>query len=264
MTKSKQNFAFYILGALLLVSLVGGYLFQHMILPPLLQLLSHKTQDTVKNTFQKTDFTNASITNISNTIPANGVGLVVKTNKAEFSLDTESTTQAITGSIKYFNSPPKMSTEAKTDTQTRKTATFIHMESNSDTAEQYALHAPPAFPVGLQLNMGAGSVNLNLYDAHAEYIDANVGAGNVDITFPKESSIHAIIKTGAGDVSMHLPKGLGVQIAFAQGVPANLTIGNQFVKTKDGLRSTNYDTAQYTADITLLQGVGAFHLETIE
>ncbi len=255
----------YILGGIILILIAGWYIAKQYILPQFVNSLVKTSVTTAIDSLKDSDFSQASTTSISHTIDGDGVALVINSNKAVFHIDALGDEGSITGEIKHLDSQaPDISTETKTMPENNNIATFMSITSQNENAENYKLHIPQDMPVALQINIGAGELDIDLTDSFTEFISVNLGAGDIDVTFPSEGSVEATFNTGAGDINLHIPKNVGKQIVFVQGVPSDLQLGGEMLKTENGFKSANYETAAFKANITLVQAVGGFTLTIIE
>jgi len=262
--KSKSgNIKIVIIVAIILLALVA-FMVNKFILPRLVNTAVNKSVDAATEQLQSTDFSTAKTQQISENITTDGAIVVLSTNSGIVSFNSSAPSNTIIGTAQYFGNKPTIATEVKTDDATRQQANFLRINSQNDQPEKYDLHVPTNKPLGFIINIGAGIVNLNLSDSLTENILTNIGAGKIVITFSDKTSVETELNAGTGTIELSIPKNIGKNIVFSQGVPTNLELGADFIKTSSGFQSANYSTAEFKADITIAQGVGGFTINTIE
>jgi hypothetical protein len=131
--------------------------------------------------------------------------------------------------------------------------------SNSDNV--WKLKLSNELPIDLEVDMGAGRGDLNLSKLDLTRLQLNIGAGqvNVDLTGERGKDLEASIHGGVGEAIVRLPKNIGV-VADAHGGLGSIDV--QGLKEQDG-RYVNsaYGKAPNTLRLTVEGGIGHIRLD---
>jgi hypothetical protein len=116
-------------------------------------------------------------------------------------------------------------------------------------------------PMNLNLDMGAGTSDLQLAGLSLTGLDVSLGAGEstIDLSGGWASDLDATIDAGAGDISIRLPRDVGVRVEVVAGLgtidaPGLTQVGN--VYTNDA-----YEASDVTLQVAIKAGVGRINLE---
>jgi hypothetical protein len=116
-------------------------------------------------------------------------------------------------------------------------------------------------PMDLQVEMGAGSSDLQLAGLALTGLNLSLGAGEttIDLGGDWERDLEAAIDTGAASVTLRLPKDVGVRVEVETG-PSTVEASGL---NRDGNIYTNdaYGVSDVTLQIDLEAGVGQIVLE---
>lgn len=113
--------------------------------------------------------------------------------------------------------------------------------------------------VGLALNVdgGAGDLELDLRDLRLASLDMNIGASDATIQLPSvPGTIKVSIDGGASNVDIRVPEDVAARIKSDGGL-SSLNVASRFKQSGDVYISDGYDTAERKADISLSTGVAS-------
>lgn len=129
-----------------------------------------------------------------------------------------------------------------------------------------ALHLMDLNLTGLDYNMGAGSLDLELPGTELPYrVDLNGGAGSINITIEEGAALTLDIDGGAGSLDLDVPDDAAVRINGKTGVGSiNVPAGYERISGEDDFVgsdgvwvSPNWDGADRQIDIIYNGGVGS-------
>lgn len=129
-----------------------------------------------------------------------------------------------------------------------------------------ALHLMDLNLTGLDYNMGAGSLDLELPGTEASYrVELNGGAGSINITIEEGAALTLDIDGGAGSLDLDVPDDAAVRINGKTGVGSiNVPAGYERISGEDDFVgsdgvwvSPNWDGADRQIDIIYNGGVGS-------
>jgi hypothetical protein len=120
----------------------------------------------------------------------------------------------------------------------------------------------PEIPLDLSLDTGSGSCNFDLSGLILEELFIDSGSGSVQLSLPEDQSFSFELDSGSGSVTVDIPESTGFRVeldsgsgSFSPGRDFNLVSGE---RRGDGIwESDNYDSAEYTIEITIDQGSGS-------
>jgi hypothetical protein len=134
----------------------------------------------------------------------------------------------------------------------------------SDFRNEWDLRLHDEVPMDLNVNMGAGTSDLQLAGLSLTRLNLMLGAGisRVNLTGSWARDLDATIDTGAADLTVRLPKDIGVRVEVDDGP----TVIEASGLTKDGNVYTNaaYGKSGVTLRIHLKPGIGRASLEVNE
>lgn len=130
-----------------------------------------------------------------------------------------------------------------------------------DFRNEWDLRLNNDVPMNLNLDMGAGTSDLQLAGLSLTGLDVSLGAGEstIDLSGGWASDLDATIDAGAGDISIRLPRDVGVRVEVVAGLgtidaPGLTQVGN--VYTNDA-----YEASDVTLQVAIKAGVGRINLE---
>lgn len=110
----------------------------------------------------------------------------------------------------------------------------------------------PDIPTSLRIEAGASRLDLDLTDLQITTLSYEGGASSLNLTLPARVANALVdIDAGAASINLKVPEGVGMRLR-RKGVGSVNIDTQRFPMRDSGLyESTDYDTAQYHADVTL-------------
>lgn len=118
-----------------------------------------------------------------------------------------------------------------------------------------------ALPLSLTADAGLSTCVLDLSRLNVKEFTLNGGLSSADITFG-ETNTKAVLGLGLSSVKIHVPQSVGVKIVSSSGL-ATLSVPPGWVRTGDGYKSPNYDTASYKVEITCTMGMSTVEVSYV-
>ena len=141
---------------------------------------------------------------------------------------------------------------------------FPVLQNISGFRNEWSLQLNDQVPMHLNVNVGAGTTDLQLAALSLTGLDVSVGAGEttVDLSGDWVRDLDVTIDAGAGAVRLRLPSDVGVRVDVDAGVGSIEAPG----MTKDGDVYTNaaYGVSDVTLQVNVRAGVGQIILEVDE
>lgn len=112
----------------------------------------------------------------------------------------------------------------------------------------------PALPTTINLDIGAGSAQLNLDQINLSGVDIDVGLGSATITIGPEATVSGTldIDVGLGSVDIHLPEFTGYTLDYSVGL-GSIAAGSNSLSGSGQFESPNLSSSQL---ITIRANVG--------
>jgi hypothetical protein len=134
----------------------------------------------------------------------------------------------------------------------------------TDYRNEWSLRLYEGVPMGLSVNMGAGTSDLKLAGLSLTGLDVNLGAGEstIDLSGDWVRDLDVTIDAGAGDISVRLPRGVGVRVEVNAGV--GTIEAPDLIKDGDVYTNDAYGVSEVTLQVSLEAGVGQVKLEVKE
>ena len=130
-----------------------------------------------------------------------------------------------------------------------------------DFHNAWGLRLYEGVPLDLNVNMGAGTSDLQLAGLSLTQLDVNLGAGisTIDLSGDWDHNLNVAIDTGATDITVRLPREVGARIAVKSGPHAIEAPGLE----QDGNIYTNaaYGVSDVTLNVNMESGIGRITLE---
>ncbi len=130
-----------------------------------------------------------------------------------------------------------------------------------DSDNTWILKLTDSTPLELKIDMGAGRGEFHLAKVDLTRLEVNIGAGqvNVDLTGERAKDLEATIQGGVGQAVVRLPKNIGV-VANVHGGLGSIEVHGL---TKDDERYVNaaYGKSPQTLRLTVEGGIGQIKLE---
>ena len=133
-----------------------------------------------------------------------------------------------------------------------------HLHTTSDNS--WTLHLAKDLPMELKVDMGAGEGRLQLRELDLTNLEINMGAGSVDLdlTGDRKQDLRADIQGGVGRAEIRLPKKVGVVVNASGGIGTVVAHGLKH----EGGEYTNdaYGKSPITIHLNVQGGVGLIDL----
>ncbi len=116
-------------------------------------------------------------------------------------------------------------------------------------------------PLKLELNSGAGNMNLDFSSLKLTKFRLSTGASSITVIFgDKVEKTEAVIKSGASSIKVIVPKGLGVHLKRSSAL-GSLDLPSSFEKINGReYKTDNYDEASAKLDLEVTSGVGSLDI----
>ena len=125
---------------------------------------------------------------------------------------------------------------------------------------EYSIFLSEQIPLTLEVDSGVISCSFDFSRLEVEEFNLDGGVSSLEIIFG-EASTEANIDMGISSINIKVPTTVGVEIV-TDGL-VSLSVPSDWVKTDDGYRSPNYNTAQYRIVITSTVGIGSIHISYV-
>jgi hypothetical protein len=127
---------------------------------------------------------------------------------------------------------------------------------------RWDLSLDPGLPLSLDVELGAGALDLKLAGLSLDLLKVNFGAasGRLDLRGDRQRDLEVTIKGGVGSARIILPSRIGVRVEFEGGLGAVDAYGFE----RNGRVYTNpvYGSTPVLLDIHIEAGIGSVQLET--
>ena len=116
-------------------------------------------------------------------------------------------------------------------------------------------------PTDLNIDMGAGKINLTLAGMNLSSVKVNLGAGagDIDLTGDWSRDLDVSLKGGVGSAHVHLPSKVGVKVDVEGGIGTVDAYG--FQHTDNTYTNDMYGKSPVTVRVHIEAGIGAVNLE---
>jgi hypothetical protein len=120
---------------------------------------------------------------------------------------------------------------------------------------EWIIGLTPAIPLAVDVEMGAGSTDLDLTGLQIDHLEVNLGVGEINVTLPASGDFAGKIEGGVGVVRVYVPEGSALRIQHDSGLSI-FDRPDSYLKSEDSYQSPNYATAANKIDLELAVGVG--------
>jgi hypothetical protein len=125
-------------------------------------------------------------------------------------------------------------------------------------ALDWNLSLKPRIPLALDIQKGAGEIDLDLAKTYLNDLRIESGDGAINLRLPDnagQTGVH--IQSGSHSVTIHVPSGVAAYIKVSKGQGSLDIDSERFPMVKDGVeyRSSDYDSVTNRVDIHLSLGV---------
>lgn len=139
-----------------------------------------------------------------------------------------------------------------------------NLRNIDDFRNEWDLRLSDGTPIDMQINIGAGTSNLDLADLALTHLAVELGAGTstLDLNGDWAHDVDVTVDSGAANLSVRLPKDVGVRVE----VNAGPTLVDALGLTKNGNVYTNaaYGVSDVTLNVKMDAGIGVINLAVAE
>ncbi|MBN1657615.1 MAG: hypothetical protein JXA93_04395 [Anaerolineae bacterium] len=124
-----------------------------------------------------------------------------------------------------------------------------------DAGDDWHLLLSPHAGTSLDVDLGAGSAELDLADLDLRDLVVNAGAGSIEVTFPARGDYTARVSGGVGDVELIIPRGVAVRLQIDRGL-TTLDLPARYERQGDNYITEDWDGAEDRVELFVNVGVG--------
>ena len=122
----------------------------------------------------------------------------------------------------------------------------------------WRFHLTQEVPVTLLIEAGASSLNIDLKDVPATFIQLKTGASNSNLVMPARGVSLLEVEAGVASVAIRVPEATAARIRVKEGVTSVNVDTNRFPRLDAGLyQSSDFDGAVDRAEINIEAGLGS-------
>ena len=136
---------------------------------------------------------------------------------------------------------------------------FVGFPASGDT-HPWDLALTPDLPMMLEVNMGVGSVDLDLRGLDLSDLDVSIGVGQVTVILPNEGRFKATIGSAIGSTVIVIPAEMEARINFSTGLSGRSVPAN-FDRRGDAYTSPGYQGAEHRIDLDVSQAIGSVSVQ---
>jgi hypothetical protein len=114
-------------------------------------------------------------------------------------------------------------------------------------------------PLDLDVEMGVGSMRLDLTELQLDDLSVSMGVGSITVNLPGTDDYQAQLESAIGELIVVLPPGAGARIRASAGLAA-VDVPAGYSENNDVYTSPNYDTAQTQIDLSVSQAIGRIEI----
>jgi hypothetical protein len=122
---------------------------------------------------------------------------------------------------------------------------------------EWTLRFAPEVELALNVDGGAGDLDLDLTGLRLTSLDMDIGASNVKVLLPSVAGEAKVsIDGGASSIELQVPQDVAARIRSDGGL-SSVNVAERFRESGDVYVSDGYETAEKKVDITLSTGVAS-------
>jgi len=135
------------------------------------------------------------------------------------------------------------------------------LQGISDYRNEWGLRLNDEVPMGLSVDVGAGTSVLQLAGLSLTRLDITLGAGiyTVDLSGDWARDLDVTINAGAAEVSVQLPKNIGTRVKVEEG--PHLIEAPSLAQDEDGYTNAAYGASDVTMQVDIKAGIGRINLD---
>jgi hypothetical protein len=129
--------------------------------------------------------------------------------------------------------------------------------NNADWA--WDLGLTTQIPLDLDVEMGVGSMRLDLTELQLDDLNVSMGVGSVTVNLPGAEDYQAQLEGAIGELIVVVPPEAGVRVNADTGLAA-VDVPAGYSENNNVYTSPNYDTAQTQIDLSVSQAIGRIEI----
>lgn len=133
----------------------------------------------------------------------------------------------------------------------------VTMVSTHQAAYEYKLNS--VIPIDLNVEQGAGQIDLNLADIYISQLDVDQAVGQTQITLSDTGSFTGIVDGAIGQVTLIVPADVGLKISAGTALVV-VQAPPDFQETNKVYTSPNYDQAQTKIELMVNLAIGTLNV----
>ena len=122
------------------------------------------------------------------------------------------------------------------------------------------LGVTPEIPLSLNIDIGAGSAELNLTSLNIRGLQSRLGVGSMSVTLPDEGNFEAKIDGAVGNIEVIVPEGLAARI-HGDGGLVHLEVPDTYNGRDDIYYSPDYDDSKNRVDLEIDMAIGMINVK---
>ena len=130
-------------------------------------------------------------------------------------------------------------------------------DNNSDW--RWDLGLTTQIPLDLKVEMGVGSMQLDLTELQLDDLNVNLGVGQITVNLPGAEDYQARIEGAIGELIVVVPANAGVRVQADTGLAA-VDVPAGYSANNDVYTSSNYATAQTQIELNVSQAIGRIEI----
>ena len=151
-----------------------------------------------------------------------------------------------------------VSGETATYRLTNNSANIVNWPGNG--AEwRWDLGLTTEIPLDLRVEMGAGSMQLDLTELQIDGLNVNLGVGQITVRLPGAEDYQARIESAIGNLVVIVPPDAGVRVRSDSGLAA-VDVPPGYTENNNVYTSPNYTSAQTQIDLNVSQAIGRIEI----
>lgn len=125
----------------------------------------------------------------------------------------------------------------------------------SGQAYTWDLRFHPDVTLDLEVDLGAGEVQLELRDMSVDELVADFGAGRVEVTLPTDGRLDVSVNGGIGEIVVYVPRGMAARVRTETAL-VERTMPPGYRQQDNVFTSPDYEEADHKAEVTLNLAIG--------
>jgi hypothetical protein len=118
----------------------------------------------------------------------------------------------------------------------------------------------PDLPIDLELNLGAGTCNLDLTSTAVRSVNVDMGVGRCEVAFPAQGRVEGTLSGAIGETVIVIPAGVEARIEASSGIAAR-QMPTGFEQQDDIYVTPGYQGADNVLDLVVDQAIGSIRVQ---